>query len=523
MWHLAEECKEMYEYLMAKSLTDYVSYVELTNRDWIKGKHLAFVCSTVQSFLEGSIHTEIGNSRILVISMPPQFGKSMAVTETLPSWYLGKNPRSRTIILSYGEDLALRFGRRNKEKLAEYGQSLFGIELSKHKKSDASFEVSGYNGSVISRGIMAGITGNPADLILIDDPIKNREQADSDKYREKLWEEFNNSILTRLSSSGKIILIMTRWHEDDLAGRIIREQILPCTVINIPCEAEEDDILGREPGDPLFPELGRDKKWMEERKSAYLSGENTDAKEMGSGVRTWNALYQGRPTALEGNMIKKEWWKFYESVPSSFDSSVISIDCAFKGTEKSDYVVLQLWARFANDFYLIDQIRERLSFTETISAIRVFSQRYPWCKTILIEDKANGPAVIDSLKREIIGISAYEPKGSKESRVSAVSPVIESGHCYLPRFSPFTSLFIDECSSFPNGKNDDIVDSLTMALDRLYLMNSKFRKIDPPKGFWTPKELEEFNRRNNPVSSTIHRPGKVKGAKKNVKRFITHV
>lgn len=443
---------------------------------------------------------------------------SYAVTETLPSWVIGKDPSKRIILLSYGEDLALKFGRRNKKKIAEWGETLWGIKLSKHKKSDATFEIEGHIGSVISRGIMSGIVGNPADLILIDDPIKNREQADSPRYREKIWDEFMNSIYTRLSANGKIILIMTRWHEDDLAGKLITAKLLPMVVINLPCEAEENDPIGRKVGEPLFGEYGKDEKWLKQTKSMYLDGTNLDINEMGSGVRAWNALYQGRPVAKEGNMIKREWWQYYEALPSEFDEAIISIDCSFKGEEEHSFVVLQAWGKLGNNFYLIDQIRKHLNFTETLEVIRVFTRRHLMCRVILVEDKANGPAVINVLKKEIIGIIAINPLGSKKSRVSAISPAIESKHCFLPKYCSWASDFIDECSSFPDGKYDDMVDAMSQALQRLYFLPGKLRNIKP-KGFYSPVELRLFNERNNIRTGSFKRPGKLKGEKKDVGKF----
>lgn len=505
---LIDDVSEMHQWLMAKAYHDYCSYVELTNYGWIKSPHLIYVCNAVQQFLEGGMDTELGQAKILVISMPPQHGKTLAVTETLPSWFEGKHPHNNTMILSYGMDLALRFGRRNKEKIKTYGKPLFDIEVSKNKKSDAIFELEGYSGGIISTSIMGGVTGNRADLMLIDDPIKNREQADSEVFRERLWAEFLNSVNTRLSAMGKIILIQTRWHEDDLAGRILRTELLPTYYINIPCEAEENDILGREVGDPLFPEIGKDKEWLELTKNAYVKGTNEDFDAHGSGLRAWNALYQGRPIAVEGNMIKKEWWNYYDKTVSDWDDAVISLDCSFKGTETSDFVVLQAWGKSMNDFYLLDQKRGRMNFTQTLAATREFVGKNPYCRTVLIEDKANGPAVIEVLQNEIIGIVPVDPKGSKESRVSAVSPAIESGHVYLPKYVPWVQEFVDEFSAFPHGRNDDMVDCATQALSRLYFMGGKYRKIKP-KGFYTPKELEEFNSKYNKHSGSVRRPGKV--------------
>lgn len=388
----------------------------------------------------------------------PQHGKSQCVTETLPSYYLGKFPNRRVVEVSYGDDLAQRFGRRNKEKIIEFGKDLFGIELS--KSSDTAFEIAEHKGSMISKGIMAGLTGNPADLIIIDDPIKNRQEAESEVYRERIWSEFLDSIYTRLSAKGVIIIIQTRWHEDDLAGRVLKNLSSKCLEINIPLEAEANDILGRNIGDALFPEIGKDNDWLKDFKSVYTTAE---------GSRSWNALMQGRPTAQEGNMLKRHWWKYYSVLPREFDEMLQSWDLNFKESDTTDFVVGQVWGRIGADKYLIDQVRGRMDFVATLAAIRNMSAKWPKARLKLVEEKANGAAVISMLRHEIGGIVPVIPKESKIARVSAVSPDIEAGNVYLP--SPdicnWIGQYIEEASAFPAGTNDDQVDSTSQALYRM--------------------------------------------------------
>ena len=258
---------ELYKTYLELVKTDYAAYVQYVHRGrWIPGKHLLFICQKVQDFIE----TETGHPYdILILQMPPQHGKSMAITETLPSWFLGRWPEKRVIEASYNEAYAQRFGRRTRDKIKEFCGDLFGIEISKDKDSNNEFELSNGIGGMISRGIMSGITGNPAELIIIDDPIKNREEADSENNREKQWDEWQNSIKTRCAAGAKVIVIMTRWHEDDLAGRMQIAEKNFVTSINLPCEAEENDPLGREIGDPLFPEIGKDKEWLRQFKQSH--------------------------------------------------------------------------------------------------------------------------------------------------------------------------------------------------------------------------------------------------------------
>lgn len=445
--------EELEKELARRSYSDYCVYVH--RGTWILGKHLKLVCKSVEDLIYRRI-----KQNILIISMPPQHGKSQAVTETLPSYYLGKFPTKRVIEVSYGDDLARRFGRRNKQKILEFGKDLFNVEMSKGSSSDTEFEIADYKGSMISRGIMAGITGQPGDLIIIDDPIKNRLEAESETYRERIWDEFLNSILTRLSAQGIIILIMTRWHEDDLAGRIIKNMPDKCLEINIPLEAEEGDILGRNVGDALFPEIGKDNEWLRDFKQAYLTKE---------GSRTWNALMQGRPTAQEGNLIKRSWWKYYNKLPDYLDEIIQSWDCTFKDSDGSDYVAGEVWGRRLGEYYLIDLVKERMNLPSTVHAIENMTTKYPKALVKLVEDKANGPAVIQLLQTKVPGLIAVNPEGGKIARVNAISGAIESGNVYLPSpdIAPWVNDFVNECSAFPTGEHDDQVDSMSQALNRL--------------------------------------------------------
>ena len=183
-----------------------------STEDDIKWKPSAFhkdLCDRVQEFIEKPTDKAY---EIMIISTPPQHGKSTTITETLPSWYLMKHPDDSVIQVSYGDDLAERFGKRNKEKIAEFG-NIFGVELDPSKKTSRDFLLKGHTGGMISKGIGSGLTGNRASLIIIDDPIKNRGEADSERTRDSIWDEFQNSILSRLKAGGKVILEHVRHHD----------------------------------------------------------------------------------------------------------------------------------------------------------------------------------------------------------------------------------------------------------------------------------------------------------------------
>lgn len=441
--------EELRKELARREYSEYCKYVHKGN--WILGKHLKLICDEIENLIYRKM-----KENVLIISTPPQHGKSQCITETLPSYYLGKFPNKRVVALSYADDLARKFGRRNRTKIKEYGKSLFGIDLA--KEQDSEFEISGNIGSMLSTGIMGGITGNPADFIIIDDPIKNRQEAESETYRNRLWEEYLDSVNTRLSANGIVIIVMTRWHEDDLVGRVVSAIPEQCKVINIPLEAEDNDLLGRKLGDALFPEIGKDNEWLKRYKKLYTTTE---------GVRSWNALMQGSPSAQEGNLIKRKYFKKYSLMPEKFDQVLQSWDCTFKDSDGSDYVVGQVWGRKGPNKYLLDMVRARMDFSTTINQIISMTMKWPQAYMKLIEDKANGSAIIQVLSQKIEGIMPITPKESKLARVQSVLPQLESGNVYLPEGAAWLEDFIDECAKFPNGKHDDMVDGMSQALSKM--------------------------------------------------------
>jgi len=425
----------------------YDKYLEYTyHGNYKHAAHTLLICDKLTGVL-----TE-GNKRIMIF-MPPRHSKSFTVTESFPSYFLLKNPDKRVICAGYGDVLAKKFGRENRKKISEFGVRLFGLELAPDQSAAGNWGIRGHSGGLISTTIMGGATGHGADLLIIDDPIKNALEANSIAYKDRLFEEYNRTFRTRLHSGGSIILIQTRWTEDDLAGKLLNSNEENWDVISLPAICEhEKDLLQRPIGAPLWPEHGYDAAWAESTK-----------RNIGSYV--WNAMYQQRPSAIEGNLFKREWWKYYIAMPSSFDEIIMSADCAFKGNDDSDYVVIQVWGRKGAMRYLIDQVRDKMTFSGTIVAMRNLSAKWPnaYCK--LVEDKANGTAVIDTLKSEITGLIPVNPEGGKIVRAQAVSPAVEAGNIYIPApaIAPWINDFIEEFASFPNGTHDDQVDSMTQA------------------------------------------------------------
>jgi len=449
---------------------DYVQFVHHGN--YVHYRHTELICDVLQRVADGE-HLSI------LIEMPPRHGKSMTVTESFPSFYLGKNPNKRVIAAAYSDGLAKKFGRLNRNKFNEFAYELFGEQMSESNAAVKDWSIEGKAGGMIATGIGGSITGHGADLMIIDDPIKNLKEAMSQTMRDFVWDEWEATLSTRLQGDDcSLIVIMTRWHEDDLIGRLLARSPRKWIRLRLPAIAEdENDLLNRVPGEPLCRELGYDEKWAANKKV-----------EVGS--RTWASLYQQRPAPAGGNIFKREWIKFYVRdeqmkrdwglsddvivLPLHFDKMAQSWDCTFKKTESSDFVAGQVWSRKKAQYFLLDQDHKRMNFPDTVKAIRSMTDKWPKATSKYIEDKANGSAVIDTLKDEISGIIPVDPDGGKEARANAVSPLFEARNVYFPHpnMCPWVNDVIEEMVSFPNGAHDDMVDALTQALNQLYTNNT---------------------------------------------------
>jgi predicted phage terminase large subunit-like protein len=407
----------------------------------------------------------------LIISMPPQEGKSVRVAGDFPVWWLTMFPDARIVTASYGQDLATRNGRSIRRRITTHPQ--LGLRIAADNGAVHEWTLDGHDGGVLSVGVGGGLTGRPADLLIIDDPIKNRKEADSETYREDLWDWWTDVAASRLAPGAPVVVILTRWHEDDLAGKLLdpeNEDHASWRVLNIPAQAEhkpeegEEDVLGREPGEFMVSARGRTQEGWERRKRM-------------AGPRTWAALYQGHPAPAGGDIFKDEWWQTYDTplhlvradgshfIPAAGHEIEMcqSWDMAFKDTESSDWVVGQVWLRRGVDAFLLDQVRGRWDFVTTCRKIRELSAVWPQAIAKLVEDKANGTAVMNSLRRQLAGLTPVEPVGGKEARAIAVTPVVASQNVWLPapELAPWIGGLKDELGAFPTGKHDDQVDALT--------------------------------------------------------------
>lgn len=392
---------------------------------------------------------ERGEIDRLIITMPPRHGKTELASIRFPAWFLGRNPDKRVIGASYAALLAYRLSRQARNLLTLTTWP-FPIRLAEDMANVQSWDIGGRRGGYIAAGVGGPITGSGAHLLIIDDPIKNQEEADSATYREVIWDWYQSTAYTRLEDHGAIIVIQTRWHHDDLTGRLLAAQAAggdQWVTLHLPAIADD--------GSALWPEK-YDRPALDRIKAA-------------TGSRVFAALYQGHPSNDDTALLKREWWRTYRQPPAHFDEVLQSWDMTFKGGVANDYVVGQVWGRDGADCYLLDQVRGRLDFPATLDAVRALTRAWPQATTKLIEDTANGPAIIATLTREIGGIVAVKPEGGKVARVNAIAGLVEAGNVHLPdpALRSWSGDFMEEATAFPSGAHDDQVDAMSQALVRL--------------------------------------------------------
>ena len=459
--------------LEKKKIRDnYALYIKHIYPNYVFTKFHALLCNICQSVVE---KVENGQKVRLCLSVPPQHGKSHTVTETLPSWFIGRNNDMRAILTAYNADIAEKFGNKNRQLIKDYGEELFDIKISESQDNKTLWDIDKHKGGLYSAGILGGITSNTSQLTIVDDPFKNGAEAENPEIREKVWQTFVDSVLTRSQGKGNaVIVIHTRWHDDDLIGRLIK--LGGWVVVNIPCvwESGVDKLLGRKIGQTLCPELGFDSEWATQMQKML-------------GARKWYALYQGKPYIDGGNLIKRTSLKFYneKTKPSVFDAIEMSCDLTFGGTKKTnDNVCIGVWGRVGANHYLLKKVKKKMTFQETLEQLRVLSSNFPQARKKIVEAKANGLATIETLNREIGGFVEFNPNSkSKQERFENVIPLIESGNVWLPDESldPTIEDDIEEMLRFPNATHDDFVDMLSQ-----YLLNYEYRyggKIDTDSRF----------------------------------------
>lgn len=427
---------------------------------WLPAKHLRYLAKQL-------LRVYRGECRRLIVSMPPGHGKSQVISRFFPSWWLGNRPRDRIISVSMSQELTREWSGAARNDFAKFAGPVWGVTASarasatKWRVYDAhSFEETG--GSLFGVGIEGAVTGRRANVLIIDDVIRDIEQASNEAMRKAHYEWVRSVAIPRLLPGGAVIIVMTRWHEDDLIGKLLADQALkpgkyPWEVINLPAVCEDPgDPVGRSPGDALWPEM-------------FPRGE-LDALRDEVGPYVWQSLYQGGPTPIGGGAFKRGWWKFYDRKGDTIvecdggrthDVRMLrrysTWDLAVSKKESADYTVGGAWGAGRDRLFLLDVLRDRLEGPELLPTIRSFLAEHG-LRSAFVEAMAFQKAIVQQAALERLPVRELKADGDKWARSLPAQAAAANGTIFLPRDAPWVAKFVAEHSEFPNGKNDDQVD-----------------------------------------------------------------
>jgi len=482
--------------LCVKSFEHFVQAVwEVVDpRPLVWNWHLGIICNELEK-------VAYGETKRLVISIPPGTAKSLLVSVLWPAWVWLKRPAEQTLHITNHPNLANRDSKRMKwlvessayKALVKWQaeQTGIGMVIDKDSGEARPWEIGGGENSIAkweneARGfresisIGATVTGKRADGLVIDDPIDAKDVIAGSVAQIAarviaVNAIYENVLKSRVNDANNayIILIMQRLHVDDLAGHMISKG---ARFVVLPMLSFEPDDPMRHPDDPR-PQAGQ--SIQEER----FSLDTMLQQKQDMVHRHWLAQYQQQPTDADGQLYKREWLKFHklDGQRHDFDEVAITVDCTFKDAQTSDFVVMQVWGRIGAKMYLLDQVRDRMSYVDTRTALILLRNKWPRCGLVLVEDKANGSALIAEFQDVIPGILGYNPKSaSKYARAELATVSWAAGQVYLPEptLAPWVGEFIEELIKFPGASNDDQVDAMAQ-LFLHWLDKTKIVAIDP--------------------------------------------
>ena len=449
--HLPHDAaQQVQQELARRHVLDWCQYVD---QDYTTPAHVRLLAEKLEAVERGEI-------KRLMVFEPPRHGKSELITKRFPAWFLGRNPDKRVIQASHGSDLAGEFGRAARNEFEEHGGAVFGQSVAVDSSAANRWDIAGRKGGTVAAGVGGSLTGRGADLLIIDDPVKDAKEVESELQRKRVWDWYTHVARTRLHPGGAIVVVLTRWHDDDLAGRLL-EQDEDGTgeeweILSLPAIAGDDDQLGRETGEPLWPER--------------FTLDELEAIRDTVGSRAWASLYQQDPTPNKGIVFDSTEFRYWDTLPE-LDLMIQSWDLTFDDDEGNDYSVGQVWGVKGLDRYLIHQIRSRMDVNAQLRGIRLLAKEYPLARGKYVEKAGNGAAVLKLLRNELEGMVPVKVAGGpgKKIRARAITPLFESGKVYFPNPDrvPWVEGLVKELTQFPRGKHDDQVDALSQALSRM--------------------------------------------------------
>ena len=417
----------------------------------------------------------------LIINMPPRHTKSEFASYLFPAWMIGKFPKMKIMQVSHNAELAGRFGSkvRNLIDSNEYKQIFGDVKLREDSKAKGRWETS-HGGEYYAAGVGGSITGRGADLLIIDDP-HTEQDALSDNAMDRAYEWYSSGPRQRLQPGGSILLVMTRWAEDDLTGRLLKAQSEP--------KADKWELIEfpaiMPSGKPVWPE--------------YWDLEELEKVKASISIRHWNAQYMQNPVADEGAIIKREWWQEWKGEIPKLKHVIQSYDTAFSAKETADYSAITTWGVFEptpgiNGLILLDAERGRWDFPQ-LKQKALESYKYWEPESVVVEAKATGQPLIQEMRKMGIPVMDFIPTRGKDkvARANACSPVFESGNVYYPSGEHFSEEVIEECAAFPHGAHDDYVDSMTQAVLRYRQGNFVGTHMDEPEPMRIEREYKYYS------------------------------
>lgn len=439
------------------------SYIDYLDTGFAPAAHHKLLIEKLEAVERGEI-------KRLMVFMPPGSAKSTYGSVLFPGWYLGRNKKKSVIAASHTSELAERFGRkvRNFVGGSEFS-AVFGFGLADDSQAAARWETA-EGGEYFAVGVGGSVTGRRADLGIIDDPVKSREDADSETVREKVWEWYKADFFTRLKPGASIVLIQTRWHEEDLAGKLLKdanEGGEQWEVVSLSMEAEADDPLGRAEGELLWPE------WFTPEMVAQAKRD----------PRNWLALYQQKPRPDGGGVFKRDWMRFYDGTPADLaggTNKYILVDPSSgrrsKNKIKNDYTSAWVIGLGQDEnYYVLDMVRDKLNLTARGQMLMRLHRK--WRPKEVRYEEYGMQADIEHI-RYVQGQENYRfdivPVGGKvdkEGRIKRLIPLFEHARIYFPSSMHKTDAdgnmrelvgdFIEqELTAFPVAAHDDMLDSL---------------------------------------------------------------
>ena len=440
---------------------DLIEFCKRMQPDFIVGKHHRILADMLMDI-------EQGNKDRICVNIPPRHGKSNLVSIMYPAWFLGRNPNKKVMMVSHTTDLAVDFGRKVRNLIAteEYATIFPTVKLAIDSKSAGRWNTN-VGGEYYACGIGSSIAGRGADLLLVDDPHSEQDVINGNfEVFAKAYDWFTFGARTRLMPGGRVAIIQTRWHMDDLTGRVTKdmtqnERADQYEIVEFPAILDiEDEETGDIVEKPLWPEFF-DLEALLRTKASMPTFQ-------------WNAQYQQEPTAEEAALVKREWWQIWEQgAPPPCEYIIMSLDAAAETHNRADYTALTTWGVFMNEdvdaynIVLLNSIKKRLEFPELKDmAMEEYMEWEP--DAFIVEKKSAGTALYQEMRRMGLPVSEYTPhrgSGDKLARLNSVADIVASGICWVPP-TRWAEEVIEEIAGFPFMSHDDLVDSTVMALMR---------------------------------------------------------